>query len=78
VNTVGHRRDVERIHREFRRRRIVARVAVLVIVVIAASAFASQFTTNRVPKAITIAVTACAVPVALYLGLQRAAPDGRR
>ena len=59
-----------RVTERYRRRRIRARVFILLIIVVALSGVMTVFTTNRVPEAVSTATTAAAVPVALYLGLR--------
>jgi len=71
LNTEGHRRAVRLEAAESRRQRIIRRVIIVAVSVVACSAASSVFTRNRVPKAIELAATACARPVALYLGLRR-------
>ena len=71
INSSGAQRSVQRVHERWRRRRIRARVFALLVLVVSLSGGVSVFTTNRLPKAIAVAATAAAVPVALYLGLRR-------
>lgn len=71
VTAAGTQRSVDRMRSRHRRRRRRLRVLGALIIVIAVSAFLTAFTDNRVVRGISIAATASAAPVALFLGLRR-------
>jgi hypothetical protein len=73
TNTQGAKRDERRLVARYAQRRLALRLMVVAVAIIAAAAVAEQYTSNRLPKAIVAAVTACAVPVALYLGVRQRA-----
>jgi hypothetical protein len=71
INTQGTRRRIRNLEESFRRRPLALRLTIAAVLVISASAIAAEYSSSRFPRAVIAAVTACAVPVALYLGLAK-------